>query len=456
MENQRGLLHKPLGEQRPRVAVSPQNHNALGINREDLDLLSRTVLRLGGYAEGLFDFHDFGFDKAFLRDHITSVHATLKELKEAAPNGGVPLRPPNIPPGAFWEDQGEVWNYLQTLRFAAGATMMTEQYRPHMTPENLQRGMTAKIFRECVIGILDDLIDKGNYSYLEAKDLHHMVLSSMLDPDFDSTSFMKRLVTMLRQEQIPLFDLINNITRGFNTLWNNSPHGHDYFYQMEIMDERVALGQALTMFQKEPNLSISRMEKISEGFYAPDDSMSWWEKLGGHVSAASRHNLIDMAFSDRVYDLRKMGSFLAGWYYYDAAVILMDHVVSIHQDLRNGIANLSLIAMREPEVRNLTSLRSYNPHLTIEDYESHLRRIADLTSKAIRLATTDVDDETLVYPFMTIMMPVVMMADWIGNRDDMIHTFLEAIAPTIKRVAGNGHAPAQAIVEVASHAVRDP
>src|SRR6058998_3001293 len=81
---------------------------------------------------------------------------------------------------------------------------------------------------------------QGNYSYLEAKDLHHMVLSSMLDPDFDSTSFTKRLVTMLRQEQIPLFDLINNIVRGFNVLWNNSPHGHDYFYQMEIMDERVA------------------------------------------------------------------------------------------------------------------------------------------------------------------------------------------------------------------------
>ena len=421
--------------------------NPLGINREDLDLLSRTVLRLGGYAEGLFDFHDFGFDKNSLKDHITSVHTSLKRLRDSATPDGIPLRPPNIPAGAFWEDQGEVWNYLQTLRFAAGATMMSEQYSSHMTTENLHRSMTAKIFRECVIGILDDLIDKGNYSYLEAKDLHHMVLSSMLDPDLDSTAFMKRLVTMLRREQIPLFDLINNIVRGFNVLWNNSPHGNDYFYQMEVMDERVALGQALSMFQKEPNFSIPKMEKIMENFYAPDDSMYWWEKLGGHVSAASRHNLIDMAFTDRSYDIKHMKSFLAGWYYYDAAVILMDHVVSIHQDLRNGIANLSLIAMREKELRGLTSLKNYNPHLTIEDYDGHLRRIADLTSKAIRLATTDMHDETLVYPFMTIMMPVVMMADWIGNRDDMIHAFLEAIAPTIRMIAGNTGAPARAMVE---------
>ncbi len=424
----------------------------LGINREDLDLLSRTVLRLGGYAEGLFEFHDFCFDKSFLRDHITHVHTTLKELRENT-TGGVPLRPPNIPPGAFWEDQGEVWNYLQTLRFAAGATMMTEQYSPYMPRENVSKSITAKVYRECVIGILDDLIDKGAYSYLEAKDLHHMVLSSMFDPDFDSTSFMKRLVTMLRQDQIPLFDLINNITRGFNVLWNHSPHGAEYFYQMEVMNERVALSQALTMFQKEPNFSVTRMEKISESFYAPDDAMHWWEKLGGHVSVASGHNLIDMAFTDQVYDLRRMKNFLAGWYYYDAAVILMDHVSSIHQDLRNGIANLSLIAMRQNELRDLTSLKNYNPHLTIEDYDAHLRRIADLTSKGIKLATMDVHDENLVYPFMTIMMPVVMMADWIGNRDDMIHTFLEAIAPTVKLVANTGNVPVRAIMTVADEGI---
>src|SRR5438094_4296641 len=206
--------------------------------------------------------------------------------------------------------------------------------------------------------------------------------------------------------------------------------------------------------QKEPNISIPKMEKIMENFYAPDDTMYWWEKLGGHVSAASRHNLIDMAFTNQPYDIKHMKSFLAGWYYYDAAVILMDHVVSIHQDLRNGIANLSLIAMREKELRDLTSLKNYNPHLTIDDYDGHLRRIADLTSKAIRLATTDVHDDTLVYPFMTIMMPVVMMADWIGNRDDMIHTFLEAIAPTIRRVAGNGAVPAKGIAEAIDEVAR--
>src|SRR3989475_3524063 len=139
-----------------------------------------------------------------------------------------------------------------------------------------------------------------------------MVLSSRLDPDLDSTAFMKRLVTMLRQEKIPLLNLTNNIFRGFNVLWNNSPHGHDYFYQMEIMDERVALGQALSMFQKEPNFSIPRMEKIMENFYAPDDTRNCGEKLGGHVGAAGRNNPFDMAFTNQPNDISHMKNFLAG------------------------------------------------------------------------------------------------------------------------------------------------
>ncbi len=156
------------------------------------------------------------------------------------------------------------------------------------------------------------------------------------------------------------------------------------------------------------------------------------------MSATVRYNFIDMAFADRVYDLKQLENFLSGWYYYDTAIILMDHVTSIHQDLRNGIANLSLIAMRTKELESVSNLKAYNPALTVEDYDSHLRRIAALTSKAIELVDQDSHDESLFYPFLTIMMPVVMMADWIGKRDDMIHTFLDAIAPSIRHVAEVG------------------
>jgi len=40
----------------------------------------------------------------------------------------------------------------------------------------------------------------------------------------------------------------------------------------------------------------------------------------------------------------------------------------------------------------------------------------------------------------------VMMADWIGNRDDMIHRYLQLIAPEVRRVtAANLPAALEAI-----------
>ena len=420
-----------------------------GISHEDLDLVARTVLRLGGYAEALFDFHDFGFDKSILRNHITNVHSILTELKRSGSLTGIPLRPPDMPADAFFEDQGDSWNYLQTLRLAAGAAMLSERCATRMSRENLSRSMTAKIFQECETNILDDLVDRSHYTYLEAKDLYHLVFNSMIDPSFESTIFMKSLVSMLKREQIPLFTLINSMTQGYNMLWSHSPHGDRYFYEMEILNERVALGQALTMFQKETNLSVPKMERIAKEFHAPGEGWSWWEKLAAHVSSSARYNLVDMAFSDPVYDTSSLKTFLAGWYHYDAAIVLLDHVASIHKDLRNGIANLALISMREKEVSQLTSLKGYNPQLTLEDFDVQLRRVAAITAKGLKYIERDADDEGQYYPFITIMMPVVMMAEWIGNRDDMIHSFLRNIAPAIREAATTGKASAGALLEVA-------
>src|SRR2546428_278335 len=97
-ENRRALFIWPC-DHTSSIGMPNQPSIPLGINPDDLDPLSRTVVRLGGYAEGLFDFHDFGFDKNSLRDHISSVHATLKRLKDDSAPRGLPLRPPDIAPG---------------------------------------------------------------------------------------------------------------------------------------------------------------------------------------------------------------------------------------------------------------------------------------------------------------------------------------------------------------------
>ena len=421
------------------------------LGTDDLELVTKFVLKLGGYAEGLFDYHDFGFPKQLLQNHITQVEEDIRSIHDTARGSALNLRPPNLPDDAIWEEADETWNYGQSLRFAAGASMITERYRERMTPENRRRAFIAKILHECQAGILDDLVDKGHYTFIEAKDLYHHCFASMIDPGFDINTFRKELALILKQEQLSMFDLMTNITAAFNKLYVASPNGQDLFYELERVNERVILGQALTMFQKQPTLDIPKLKRISSGFTAPDQDIAWHERLANYVSHATNHSMIDMCFLSEPVGQREIHSTTRAWFYYDVVIVHLNNIVGVHKDLRSGLVNLALISMREQEVLGLSNLQGYNPNLTIRDYEEQFARTAEFSRRGIKAATKDLSDRDMFYPFITIMIPVVMMADWIGNRDNMIHEFLRAVAPSIRdTVQPNGHA----IEELARSAVR--
>jgi hypothetical protein len=103
--------------------------------------------------------------------------------------------------------------------------------------------------------------------------------------------------------------------------------------------------------------------------------------------------------------------------------------------------------MRAKELEGRDTLKGYNPRLTLEEYEKHLDRISALASRGLQVVAKDADDPDLFYPFITIMMPVVVMADWIGNRDDMLHAYLRGIAPAIRRVASMAQSSADSVEE---------
>lgn len=402
------------------------------LGTDDLELVSRFVLRLGGYAEGLFDYHDFGFDKRILQGHITRVEEDIRRVISTKGGTALNLRPPNLPEDAIWEEADETWNYGQSLRFAAGASMITERYRDRMTPDNLRRAFIAKVLHECQAGILDDLIDKGRYTFIEAKDLYHHCFASMIDPGFDINTFRKELALIMKQEQLSMFDLMTNITSAFNKLYLASPNGQDLFYEMERVNERVILGQALTMFQKQPTLDLPKLKRIASGFNAPDPDVRWHERLANYVSHATNHSMIDMCFLSDPVTAAELHATTRAWYYYDVVIVHLNNIVGIHKDLRSGLVNLALISMKEQDLNDLTISQGYNPNLTVRDYEAQFARTAEFSRRGLRAALRDFEDRDLCYPFITIMIPVVMMADWIGNRDNMIHDYLRAIAPTIR------------------------
>jgi len=224
--------------------------NGVEISPEDIKYLSKNVLKLGAYAKRLLHLYDFGINDQQFMSHVKGTCHSLNLLPQGVTRSAIVLRPNAHREDGFWDDASDTWDYSQTLRFAAGATMISQKYKNHMSQEDLKKSLVGKVLFKCQTGILDDLIDKGHYSYIEAKDLYHHVLSSMTDPDFEINAFKKELVSLMNRDQLHLFDLVTSIVTNFNKLFNQSPHGHDLFYHMEVLDEQVILGQALTMFQK--------------------------------------------------------------------------------------------------------------------------------------------------------------------------------------------------------------
>jgi hypothetical protein len=92
--------------------------------------------------------------------------------------------------------------------------------------------------------------------------------------------------------------------------------------------------------------------------------------------------------------------------------------------------------LREDDLLSRPNLHGYHPELSNDDYEGHLRDIAGLVRTGLRMIVRDFDERDGYYPFLALMMPVVLMADWIGNRDEMIHAYIAEIAPTVRMVAG--------------------
>ncbi len=405
----------------------------VAISAADVRLLRDNVEKLGDHALRLVGELDLGLDAGAFHDLLRHTGEQLAAV--AADREGFPvrLRPEGYTDRGLLEHVDLPWNYPQTMRFASGACMISQKYLRWMRPQSVKHSLVAKVLYKCQTGILDDLVDKADYSYLEAKGLYHLVLSSMTDPALDTKAYMKRLMSILRQDQLGLFDLVTAITSNFNVLFTLSPHGSDFFYQMELLDERVALGQALTMFQKESHLDLGQVANISRGFSFPPGDLPWYERLANHISGGTRYNLIDVSFMDRVLKPEKLESLVQGWSFLDVAIVFLNNVVNVYEDLHLGIANLSLAAMREKEVLPLTTLRGYDPQLTLEDYGAHLARLAELASQGLDILGRTFPDPDQYYPFIAVMMPMVMLAEWIGKNDEMILRYLEPLAPALRR-----------------------
>jgi hypothetical protein len=317
-----------------------------------------------------------------------------------------------------------IWNSTQTMRFAVGASLMSLRYIKHFDYKNLQHAVIGKAFDKFQVGILDDLIDRGDYDYKEAKALYRHVISSMTTPNVDPIEFQNELNELLNPSQIGISDLITEITSSFSTFFFEAPRVNEVIPIIKELDERLIEGQALTVLQKKKYLDLEKMRRSSENFYAPENSLNWYDKLANHISGGIRYNLIDIAYCNDDFDRRYIDSILKTWYFFDINMVYMNNIIDIETDLKNEIYNLSLIDMKDGD---FSFIDRNDFDLTRSDYERHMIRNAEISKRALSYVKYD-DEHWKYHLFITMMIPLVMMTDWVGHKDDMIELFLKNVS----------------------------
>jgi hypothetical protein len=405
----------------------------LRIDLSDLELMLDYMRKLGGYGLGLFDVMDLGLPRDLYETHLNEAIDNLRSMA-GGESPAIVLRPKGASDQALVEAPSNLWNFAQTLRFAAATTFLTQYYKHWMYPGVIHRAVTAKVLYRCQTGILDDVVDKGSYSYLEAKQLYDMVFSSMIDTDFDEKRLVQKLVPNLNQDQVDIVELIIKITSWFNTLFLAAPRGTDYVYHIDLFNARHGLSQALSMYTKEEHYDLEKAKRIAKDFPAPASDIQWHDRLANGLAAGTQHNLIDMSFCQRRFKLNKLKDLFKAWWYLDAVAVYLNTSITIYDDLRDGIVNVALIASRENELRSLESIRGYDPALTEEDYDKTFRWIAEMAGRGLKILSRSMPDPGRYFPFMVVMMPFMLMAETIGKGDRAIRNYLEYLRPPVRAI----------------------
>ncbi len=392
------------------------------------------LCKLGDHATRLVDLHDLGLPRVVVRDQLALLGRDLvglsgdirEVLGRVDPGAGVPCPPGGRGVGA--------WDYDQSLRYATGAMMTMGRFRSRIPEGDVRKALLAKVMYEFAAEMLDDLIDDGDYDYRGARSLLQLGLRALIDPDLEARDFRQELSLRLRPEHHDVLDALVHLTVSFNRLFFRSPSGGELLPLLEEETDGFVEGEALTMFQKERTFDPRGLREACSALPAPDPGLQWHERLAAHLSWVTNHTLIDMAFLEKPPCAEEIRAHRKAWYYYNVAITQVNSLGDVQHDLGKGIASIAVLAMREAEVMELGDIRGYAPDITWEEYEGQLTQTAGFFQRALSLAAGN--DDGLFYPFITLMIPVVILGDRTEHGRPLISPLLDALAPAMREACG--------------------
>src|SRR5207249_12153683 len=151
----------------------------------------------------------------------------------------------------------------------------------------------AKAIHEFQADLLDDIIDGGVYTFEEARALYRVCLAPMTEARFDPDELQMELRHRIRAHQQGTVDLLTSLTTRLHELLRHAPNWDAFRSEIRRENQRLATGQALTVFQKRESRSIRMIRERASRFPAPDPDLRWQERIARSVAHGSGLCLLD-------------------------------------------------------------------------------------------------------------------------------------------------------------------
>ncbi len=390
----------------------------VGVRGQDLEAVRGLLTIFGDRVNAASRAFHLSLPSSSVARHVQAV---VRPLASLHPSEAGPSRVPHDP--------------TKSLARLAGASFLVQPFRDRIPEEGFLRGFTTKVLYVYLQDSLDHVLDHGIYAYEDAVRLYRFCLSPLTELDADFATLEEDLGATLRPGQEAAAAPLALLTRTLHGWIMDSPNAKEMSPYIRWVNERFARAQTASTFQRRSHLDIEAIKRIASEFWAPDPDVAWHERFAANLSWVTNPSLLDLCFARELPSPGELRDHMLAWYYFDAVISRLDHLADLWSDLREGIVNAALISIRESEPGEAWEPTALAANLADGELERFLVRTAEFERRGLRFALRSCQDPDRFYPFLGLMIPVVMLSRCGEGRTWMLPRYVRELAPALEEAS---------------------
>src|SRR5437667_10317812 len=142
------------------------------------------------------------------------------------------------------------------------------------------------------------LVATAGYCLSDPLALIRRCLGSLTRPRCARQAFQDELAGRLSPFQRRMTEFLACLGQAVHrSIWE-SPQGPSLVGDLDRFQENWALGEAYTMYQKDPTLDVGAFLTGASRMDAPDQDLEPWERISGWISHTAALSLLDLCYAD--------------------------------------------------------------------------------------------------------------------------------------------------------------